>query len=146
MILLKVRVGALEILFNFVKKLKTFIETCYKVICNCARQVMSQTHQSKIMKQLIMNIMLLSIENIKNPNLIIESLLDRIKDKSAKAREECINIVIASLIKYGSYKFDLIFIFKRIFPLLFDIKRNVRLTALECVAVLFHKLKEKVSL
>jgi hypothetical protein len=141
-----VRVGALEILFNFVKKLKTLVETCYKAICNCARQVMSQTHQSKIMKQLVMNIMLLSIENIRNPNLILESLLDRIKDKSSKAREECLNILIASLIKYGSYKLDLVTIFKRIFMLLFDIKRSVRLAALECVVVLFSKLKDKVRL
>jgi hypothetical protein len=93
-----------------------------------------------------MNIMLLSIENMKNPNLIVESLLDRIKDKSSKAREECLNILIAALIKYGSHKFDLLSMFKRIFMLLFDIKRSVRLAALECVVVLFSKLKDRVRI
>lgn len=141
----KVRVGALDILFAFVKKLKSYVENCYKVICNCARQVMSQTHQSKTMKQLIMNILLLSIENMKNPNLILECLLEKIKDRSAKAREECLNVVIAAMLKFGSYKFDLISIFKKVVPLLFDIKRNVRHAALECVAVLHNKLRERVN-
>jgi hypothetical protein len=140
----KVRVGALEILFSFVKKLKSYVENCYKVICNCARQVMSQTHQSKTMKQLIMSILLLSIEHMKNPNLILECLLEKIRDRSAKAREECLNVVIAALLKFGSYKFDLISIFKKVVPLLFDIKRNVRHAALECVAVLYNKLRERV--
>jgi hypothetical protein len=140
----KVRVGALEVLYSFVRKLKSSIENCYKVVCNCAKQVMSQTHQSKTIKQLCMNILLMSIDNMKNPNLIVDALLDKVKDKSAKCREEIINVIIATLIKFGSYKFDLINMFRKIVPLLFDIKRNVRYVTLECVAVLYSKLKDKV--
>ena len=140
----KVRVGALEVLNSFTRKLKSSIDNCYKVVCNCAKQVMSQTHQSKTIKQLIMSILLTAIDNMKNPNLIIDSLLDKIKDKSAKCREEIINVIIATLIKFGTSKFDLINIFRKIMPLLFDIKRNVRYVTLECVAVLYSKLKDKV--
>jgi len=140
----KVRVGALEVLNSFTRKLKSSIDNCYKVVSNCAKQVMSQTHQSKTIKQLIMNILLTAIDNMKNPNLIIDSLLDKIKDKSAKCREEIINVIIATLIKFGTSKFDLINIFRKTMPLLFDIKRNVRYVTLECVAVLYSKLKDKV--
>lgn len=142
----KVRVGALEVLYSFTRKLKSSIENCYKVICNCAKQVMSQTHQSKTIKQLIMNILLTAIDNMKNPNLIFDVLLDKIKDKSAKCREEIINVIIATLIKFGTSKIDLINIFRKIMPLLFDIKRNVRYVTLECVAVLYSKLRDKVSI
>ena len=140
----KVRVGALEVLYSFVRKLKSSIESCYKVVCNCAKQVMSQTHQSKTVKQLIMNILLLSIDNMKVPNQMVDALLDKVKDKSAKCREEIMNVIIATLIKFGSNKFDLTNMFRKIVPLLFDIKRNVRHVTLECVALLYSKLKEKV--
>lgn len=140
----KVRVGSLEVLYSFVKKLKSSIDNCYKIVCNCARQVMSQTHQSKTIKQLIMNVLLLAIDNIKNPNLIIDGLLDKLKDKSAKCREESVNAIIAIVLKYASQKFDLINIFVKIVPLMFDLKRNVRYVVLECVAVVYAKLKDKV--
>lgn len=142
----KIRVGSLEILYNFVKKLKSMIENCYKLICNAIRQVISQTHQSKTMRQLTMNIVLISIDNMKNPNLIIDNLLDKIKDRSAKAREELLNIVMGSLLKFGTYKFDLVAIFKKTAPLLFDIKRNVRHAALECIALVYSKLRERVNI
>ena len=49
-----------------------------------------------------------------------------------------------TFIKVNKTKFDLINIFRKTMPLLFDIKRNVRYVTLECVAVLYSKLKDKV--
>ena len=142
----EVRLASLKILNIFIQKLGSNVNQCYKVICNCARQVMSQTHQSKTLKQSLTNMLLLTIENMKNPILVLECLLDKIKDRSAKAREEFLNIIITAVLKFPNDKFDsLRKIFFQVAPLLCDIKRNVRHAALECIAVLYSKLKQAVS-
>ena len=143
----EVRLASLKILNVFIQKLGPNVNQCYKVICNCARQVMSQTHQSKTLKQSLNNMLLVTIENMKNPILVLECLLDKIKDRSAKAREEFLNIIITAVLKFPNDKFDsLRKIFFQVAPLLCDIKRNVRHAALECIAVLYSKLKMAVSL
>lgn len=142
----EIRLASLKILNVFIQKLGPNVNQCYKVICNCARQVMSQTHQSKTLKQSLNNMLLVTIENMKNPILVLECLLDKIKDRSAKAREEFLNIIITAVLKFPNDKFDsLRKIFFQVAPLLCDIKRNVRHAALECIAVLYSKLKMAVS-
>ena len=139
----EVRLCSLKILCIFIQKLDTNVNQCYKVICACARQVMSQTHQSKPIKQSLNTMLLLTIENMKNPILILDCLLDKIKDRSAKAREEFLNIIMGAILKYPSDKFEpLRKIFYQVTALLCDIKRNVRHAALECVAVIYYKLKQ----
>jgi len=143
----EVRLASLKILNVFIQKLGPNVNQCYKVICNCARQVMSQTHQSKTLKQSLNTMLLVTIENMKNPILVLECLLDKIKDRSAKAREEFLNIIITAVLKFPNDKFDsLRKIFFQVAPLLCDIKRNVRHAALECIAVLYSKLKMAVSI
>ena len=139
----EVRLASLKILCTFIEKLGNHVNQCYKVICSCARQVMSQTHQSKPIKQSLNTMLLLTIENMLNPILILECLLDKIKDRNAKAREEFLNIIMAAVLKYPSDKFDpLRKIFFQVAALLCDIKRNVRHAALECIAVIYSKLKK----
>lgn len=139
----EVRLASLKILCTFIEKLGNNVNQCYKVICACARQVMSQTHQSKPIKQSLNTMLLLTIENMLNPILILECLLDKIKDRNAKAREEFLNIIMAAVLKYPSDKFDpLRKIFFQVASLLCDIKRNVRHAALECIAVIYSKLKQ----
>ena len=141
----EIRLGSLKILTVFIEKLGANVNQCYKVICSCAKQVMSQTHQSKPIKQLLVNVLMLTIENMFNPILVLETLLEKIKDRSAKAREEFLNIITAALLKYSSEKFDsLRKVFNQVVPLLCDIKRNVRHSALECIAVIYSKLKQTV--
>ena len=142
----EVRLCSLKILCIFIQKLQNNVNQCYKVICACARQVMSQTHQSKPIKQSLNTMLLLTIENMKNPILILDCLLDKIKDRSAKAREEFLNIIMGAILKYPSDKFEpLRKIFYQVVSLLYDIKRNVRHAALECIAVIYFKLKQIVS-
>jgi hypothetical protein len=139
----EVRLASLKILCTFIEKLGNNVNQCYKVICACARQVMSQTHQSKPIKQSLNTMLLLTIENMLNPILILECLLDKIKDRNAKAREEFLNIIMAAILKYPNDKFDpLRKIFFQVAALLCDIKRNVRHAALECIAVIYSKLKQ----
>ena len=142
----EVRLCSLKILCIFIQKLGTNVNSCYKVVCACARQVMSQTHQSKPIKQSLNTMLLLTIESMKSPILILECLLEKIKDRSAKAREEFLNIITGAVLKYPSDKFEpLRKVFYQVALLLCDIKRNVRHAALECIAVIYSKLKQVVS-
>lgn len=143
----EIRLASLKLLTIFIEKLDTNVNQCYKAICQCARQVMSQTHQSKTIKQALNTMLLLTIDNMTNPVLVLECLLYKIKDRSAKAREEFLNIIItAVIIKFSDDKYDsLRKVFFQVVPLLCDIKRNVRHAALECIAILFTKIKQNVS-
>ena len=143
----EVRLASLKVLCTFIEKLGSNVNQCYRVICNCARQVMSQTHQSKNMKQSLNTMLLLTIESMSSPILVLECLLEKIKDRSAKAREEFLNIIIISALKFPNEKIDsLRKIFFQVAPLLCDIKRNVRHAALECIVILYSKLKQVVSI
>ena len=143
----EVRLASLKVLCTFIEKLGSNVNQCYRVICNCARQVMSQTHQSKNMKQSLNTMLLLTIESMSSPILVLECLLEKIKDRSAKAREEFLNIIIIAALKFPNEKIDsLRKIFFQVAPLLCDIKRNVRHAALECIVILYSKLKQVVSI
>jgi hypothetical protein len=143
----EVRVNSLKILCIFVQKMGTNVNQCYKAICACVRNIMSQTHQSKTIKQLLNTLVLTTVDLMINPMLVLESLLEKIKNRTAKAREEILNVIMASLLKYPNDKFDsaLRKIFFQVVPLLCDIKRTVRHAALECTAVLYQRIKENVS-
>jgi hypothetical protein len=141
----EIRLQALRVLCLFVDRLGPHVSQCYKQVCNAARQVLSQTHQSKAVKQTLMQMIILTVQYMPNSSLALECLLDKAKERSAKAREELLNIVIASVLKYPNDKFDsLRKIFFLVVPLMCDIKRNVRHAALECISVIHNKLKQTV--
>lgn len=142
----EIRLASLKILCQFIGKLDaTGINQSYKVICVCIRNVLAQTHQSKTIKQSLNSMVLLTIRHMQNPILILECLLDKIKDRSAKAREEFLNLIIAGVLKFPHDRYDsLRKVFFQIVPLMCDIKRNVRHAALECIAVIYNKLKQVV--
>jgi hypothetical protein len=141
----EIRLASLKIVTVFVEKLGINVNQCYRVLCNCARQVMSQTHQSKTMKQSLNTMLLMATELMNNPILLLDCLLEKIKDRNAKAREEILNIVIASVFKFPNDQYaSLRKIFFQVAALLVDIKRNVRHAALECLALLYDRIKQAV--
>ena len=148
----EIRVSALKILCTFIQKLGPNVnlsidhQYCYKAICSCARNVASQTHQSKTIKQCLSSMVLITCEHMVTPIFVLESLLEKVKDKPAKAREEILNVIIASVLKFPGDKFEsLRKVFYHVVPLMCDIKRNVRHAALECIAVLYPRIRDNVS-
>ena len=107
---------------------------------------MSQTHQSKSVKQILTTILMLTIDSMRSQPpavVVLECLLERIKDRNAKAREEFVNIVTAAVLRFGGEKFDsLRKVLLLVVPLLCDIKRNVRHAALECIVALFTTMRK----
>jgi uncharacterized protein YaaR (DUF327 family) len=148
----EVRVCSLKILCAFIQKLGPNVNLCishvhtYDVICEMARTVVSQTHQSKTIRQYLTSMILVTIDFMAMPAFVLEGLLDKVKDRPAKAREEILNIIIASVLKFPGDKFEsLRKVFYQVVPLLCDIKRNVRHAALECIAVLYTRIRDNVS-
>ncbi|CAF0703596.1 unnamed protein product [Brachionus calyciflorus] len=139
----EIRLGSIRVLSQFIGKLGINGQQCYKAICACARNVMSQTHQSKTIRQSLTLMIILTLENMSSPVLILESLMEKIKERSAKTREEILNLVIACVLRYPSDKYEsLRKIFFLVSPLLCDIKRNIRHAALESLTVILNRLKQ----
>lgn len=141
----EIRLCSIKILTTFIKKLGPNINQCYKAISACARSVMNQTNQSKTIRQALTSMMITAIERMSSPVLILEALLEKVRDRSAKTREDTLNLVIACVLKFPNDKFESMRkIFFLVSPLICDIKRNVRHASLECLAIILNRLKQIV--
>lgn len=145
----EIRLGALKILAQFVSRLEPpGVVHSYKAICACVRQVLSQSHHSKTIKQSLNSIVINTVRGLQQhqPVLVVEALLEKIRDRSAKAREEFLNVITVAVIRFPNERCDsLRKVFFQIVPLMCDIKRNVRYAALECLAVIYSRLKSVVT-
>ncbi|KAG8561400.1 hypothetical protein GDO81_015336 [Engystomops pustulosus] len=73
---------------------------------------------------------------VAGPYKVLSVLLENLKHKNSRVREEVVNICIVSLLTYPSEDFNLPFLACEIAPCLIDSKRKVRHAALEAFAVL----------
>ncbi|XP_069590951.1 TOG array regulator of axonemal microtubules protein 1 [Ranitomeya imitator] len=73
---------------------------------------------------------------VAGPYKVVTVLLENLKNKNSRVREEVVNICIVSLLTYPSEDFNLPSIACEIAPCLIDSKRKVRHAALEAFAVL----------
>ncbi|KAM3918526.1 TOG array regulator of axonemal microtubules protein 1 [Leptodactylus fuscus] len=73
---------------------------------------------------------------VAGPYKVLTVLLENLKHKNSRVREEVVNICIISLLTYPSEDFNLPFLACEIAPCLIDSKRRVRHAALEAFAVL----------
>ncbi|XP_068110457.1 TOG array regulator of axonemal microtubules protein 1-like isoform X2 [Hyperolius riggenbachi] len=73
---------------------------------------------------------------VVGPFKVLTVLLEHLKHKNSRIREEVVNICIVSLLTYPSEDFNLPFLACEIAPCLIDSKRRVRHAALEAFAVL----------
>ena len=143
----EIRLCSIKILTTFIKKLGTNINQCYKAISACARGVINQTNQSKTIRQALTSMMIIAIERMSSPVLILEAVLEKVKERSAKTREDTINLVIACALMFPNDKFEsLRKIFFLVSPLICDIKRSVRHASLECLAIILNRLRKIVIL
>nr|XP_033809260.1 TOG array regulator of axonemal microtubules protein 1 isoform X2 [Geotrypetes seraphini] len=74
------------------------------------------------------------------PQRVLSLLLENLKHKTSRVREEVVNICIVSLLTYPSEEFDLPKLSFDIAPALIDSKRKVRHAALEAFAVLASRM------
>ena len=67
---------------------------------------------------------------------MVSTIGDSLKHRKSGVREEALNIIIASLLTFPSYDFDLAQLCQMLAPTLKDVKRRVRQASLESFAVL----------
>ncbi|XP_032337841.1 TOG array regulator of axonemal microtubules protein 1 isoform X1 [Camelus ferus] len=88
-----------------------------------------------VIKQEYMKIFLKLMKEV-GPQQVLGLLLEHLKHKHSRVREEVVNICICSLLTYPSEDFDLSKLSFDLAPALVDSKRRVRQAALEAFAVL----------
>ncbi|XP_044774362.1 TOG array regulator of axonemal microtubules protein 1 isoform X1 [Neomonachus schauinslandi] len=88
-----------------------------------------------VIKQEYMKIFLKLMKEV-GPQQVLCLLLEHLKHKHSRVREEVVNICICSLLTYPSEDFDLPKLSFNLAPALIDSKRRVRQAALEAFAVL----------
>ncbi|KAH3848001.1 hypothetical protein DPMN_090337, partial [Dreissena polymorpha] len=67
---------------------------------------------------------------------VLSVICENLQHKNSKVRQETLNIIIAAMLTFPSYAFDLPVVCRMVAPTLTDLKRQVRQGALECLSVI----------
>ncbi|XP_058844173.1 TOG array regulator of axonemal microtubules protein 1-like [Acipenser ruthenus] len=129
----KVTHSTLEILNLLVVKLGRHVEQFLRAVVTTAVKVLGDN--KAVTKQAYMKVYMGLMKNA-GPQKLLDLLLENVKHRNSKVREEVINIIIASLLTHPSEDFDLPKLCFAVAPALADGKRKVRHAALEVFAVL----------
>ncbi|XP_041069813.1 TOG array regulator of axonemal microtubules protein 1 isoform X1 [Carcharodon carcharias] len=133
----KVVHGTLEIINLLVVKLNHGVVNYLKPITSATIKVLGDN--KVVTKQEYMKVFIGLMKQV-GPQKVLDMLLDNIKHKNSRIREEILNIIIASLLTYPSEDFDLPSLCQVVAPALTDSKRKIRHAALEAFAMLASSL------
>ncbi|KAM6181245.1 TOG array regulator of axonemal microtubules protein 1 isoform 2-T2 [Erethizon dorsatum] len=129
----KVVHGALQVLHLLVIRLGDQVQQFLGPVITASVKVLADN--KLVIKQEYMKIFLKLMKEV-GPQQVLCLLLEHLKHKHSRVREEVVNICIGSLLTYPSEDFDLPKLSFDLAPALVDTKRRVRQAALEAFAVL----------
>ncbi|XP_012580097.1 PREDICTED: protein FAM179B isoform X2 [Condylura cristata] len=129
----KVVHGTLQVLHLLVIRLGDQVQQFLAPVIAASVKVLADN--KLVIKQEYMKIFLKLMKEV-GPQQVLCLLLDHLKHKHSRVREEVVNICICSLLTYPSEDFDLPKLSFDLAPALVDSKRRVRQAALEAFAVL----------
>ncbi|EAW65791.1 TOG array regulator of axonemal microtubules 1 [Homo sapiens] len=129
----KVVHGTLEVLHLLVIRLGEQVQQFLGPVIAASVKVLADN--KLVIKQEYMKIFLKLMKEV-GPQQVLCLLLEHLKHKHSRVREEVVNICICSLLTYPSEDFDLPKLSFDLAPALVDSKRRVRQAALEAFAVL----------
>uniref|UniRef100_A0A8C2VQL9 TOG array regulator of axonemal microtubules protein 1 n=1 Tax=Chinchilla lanigera TaxID=34839 RepID=A0A8C2VQL9_CHILA len=129
----KVVHGALQVLHLLVIRLGEQVQQFLGPVITASVKVLADN--KLVIKQEYMKIFLKLMKEV-GPQQVLCLLLEHLKHKHSRVREEVVNICICSLLTYPSEDFDLPKLSFDLAPALVDSKRRVRQAALEAFAVL----------
>ncbi|KAM9201626.1 TOG array regulator of axonemal microtubules protein 1 isoform 3-T3 [Dugong dugon] len=129
----KVVHGTLQVLHVLVIRLGEQVQQFLGPVIAASVKVLADN--KLVIKQEYMKIFLKLMKEV-GPQQVLCLLLEHLKHKHSRVREEVINICICSLLTYPSEDFDLPKLSFDLAPALVDSKRRVRQAALEAFAVL----------
>ena len=102
--------------------------------------LVSKLGDPKVVIRQVNNDIALALMRNLSPSTVLNSFLTYIRHKSARVREEVINLATRALLEFPSAEFDLDVLPAKVAPMLLDSKRRVRQAVLECLAVLAQQL------
>ncbi|XP_045306813.1 TOG array regulator of axonemal microtubules protein 1 isoform X3 [Leopardus geoffroyi] len=129
----KVVHGTLQVLHLLVIRLGEQVQQFLGPVIAASVKVLADN--KLVIKQEYMKIFLKLMKEV-GPQQVLCLLLEHLKHKHSRVREEVVNICICSLLTYPSEDFDLTKLSFDLAPALVDSKRRVRQAALEAFAVL----------
>lgn len=129
----KVVHGTLQVLHLLVIRLGEQVQQFLGQVIAASVKVLADN--KLVIKQEYMKIFLKLMKEV-GPQQVLCLLLENLKHKHSRVREEVVNICICSLLTYPSEDFDLPKLSFDLAPALVDSKRRVRQAALEAFAVL----------
>uniref|UniRef100_A0A673T9H4 TOG array regulator of axonemal microtubules protein 1 n=1 Tax=Suricata suricatta TaxID=37032 RepID=A0A673T9H4_SURSU len=129
----KVVHGTLQVLHLLVIRLGEQVQQFLGPVLAASVKVLADN--KLVIKQEYMKIFLKLMKEV-GPQQVLCLLLEHLKHKHSRVREEVVNICICSLLTYPSEDFDLTKLSFDLAPALVDSKRRVRQAALEAFAVL----------
>ncbi|XP_030787075.1 TOG array regulator of axonemal microtubules protein 1 isoform X3 [Rhinopithecus roxellana] len=129
----KVVHGTLQVLHLLVIRLGEQVQQFLGPVIAASVKVLADN--KLVIKQEYMKIFLKLMKEVR-PQQVLCLLLEHLKHKHSRVREEVVNICICSLLTYPSEDFDLPKLSFDLAPALVDSKRRVRQAALEAFAVL----------
>ncbi|XP_035116301.2 TOG array regulator of axonemal microtubules protein 1 isoform X2 [Callithrix jacchus] len=125
--------GTLQVLHLLVTRLGKQVQQFLGPVIAASVKVLADN--KLVIKQEYMKIFLKLMKEV-GPQQVLCLLLEHLKHKHSRVREEVVNICICSLLTYPSEDFDLPKLSFDLAPALVDSKRRVRQAALEAFAVL----------
>ncbi|XP_014667414.1 PREDICTED: protein FAM179B-like [Priapulus caudatus] len=130
----KVLSTTLEILELLVIKLKVAVKPVLKPIVGALSKHIGEN--KTMLKQENMRVIMRLMQTL-SPKSVLTVICDQnLMNKNSNVRQETLNIVIASLLTFPSYEFDLAWLCRTLAPTLLDSKRKVRHASLECFATI----------
>lgn len=130
----KITTVTLEILNILVEKLGPNVKQFLKPL---ASTLTKRMHENKIViRTAVMKVAIKMMQSYKARSVLSVISFDNLQHRNSRVRQEALNIIIASLLTFPSYEFDLPQICSIVAPSLTDTKRQVRQAALECFSVI----------
>ncbi|XP_069117055.1 TOG array regulator of axonemal microtubules protein 1-like isoform X2 [Argopecten irradians] len=129
----KITTVTLEILNSLVEKLGTNVKQFLRPLSNILAKRMGDN--KIVVRQAVMRVATKMMQSYQ-AKPVLGILCENLQHRNSRIRQETLNIVIAALLTFPSYDFDLPKICQVVAPVLTDSKRQVRQAALECLAVI----------
>ncbi|XP_021373812.1 TOG array regulator of axonemal microtubules protein 1-like isoform X3 [Mizuhopecten yessoensis] len=129
----KITTVTLEILNSLVEKLGVNVKQFLRPLSNILAKRMGDN--KIVVRQAVMRVATKMMQSYQ-AKPVLSVLCENLQHRNSRIRQETLNIVIAALLTFPSYDFDLPKICQVVAPILTDSKRQVRQAALECLAVI----------
>ena len=129
----KITTVTLEILCILVEKLGKNVKQYLKPLSLTLAKRMGDN--KIVVRQAVMKVAIKMMQS-HSAKPVLSVICENLQHKNSKVRQETLNIIIAALLTFPSYAFDLPGVCKMVAPTLTDGKRQVRQAALECLSVI----------